>query len=208
MPAGLRAPEKRGADLRRSLLDAAVNSLVEVGFARTTTLEVQRRAGVSRGALLHHFPSKAQLLAATIEHLADMRGRDLKRKTSELPSDPGERINAVLDLLWDSFAGPLFQVVLELKSGARTEPELRRVLTVAERVVRDRILRQSGDLFGAAVATQPGFESAMDLTLHLMIGAATTALLHGEEARVETLIARWKAVFPTLLTMTRTESTP
>jgi AcrR family transcriptional regulator len=200
MPAGLRAPEKRGADLRRSLLDAAVRSLVEVGFARTTTLEVQRRAGVSRGALLHHFPSKAQLLAATIEHLADMRGRDLKRKAGELPGDTAARIDAVLDLLWDSFAGPLFQVVLELKCGARTEPELRKILTVAERVVRDRILRQSGDLFGAAVATQPGFESAMDLTLHLMIGAATTALLHGEEARVEGLVARWKAVFPSLLT--------
>jgi AcrR family transcriptional regulator len=199
MPASLQPPERRGADLRRALLDAAVQSLIEVGFARTTTLEVQRRAGVSRGALLHHFPSKAQLLAATIEHLAEMRGRDLKRQTAVLPEDRPARIAAVLDLLWESFNGPLFQVVLELKCGARSEPELRRVLSIAERVMRDRILKQSGQLFGPAVAGEPGFESAMDLTLHMMIGAATTALLHGEEARVEGLISRWKAVFPTLL---------
>jgi AcrR family transcriptional regulator len=153
---------------------------------------------VSRGALLHHFPSKAELLVATVEHLAMMRGKDLKQRAASLPSG-AERIDAVLDLLWESFAGPLFQVVIELKAGARTEPELRRTLTVAERVVRERILAQAGVLFGEEIARRPGFESAMDLTLHLMIGAATTALLHGEEARVEGLIGRWKAVFPTLL---------
>ena len=54
---------------RQRLLDAAVTSLIERGVARTTTLEVQRRAGASRGALLHHFPSHAALLSATIGEL-------------------------------------------------------------------------------------------------------------------------------------------
>src|SRR5215471_3557154 len=65
MPEAARAPrtqQQRRDETRRALLDAAVESLIDVGFARTTTLEVQRRADVSRGALLHHFPSKAELL--------------------------------------------------------------------------------------------------------------------------------------------------
>jgi AcrR family transcriptional regulator len=82
--------------MRHALLEAAVDSLVELGFARTTTLEVQRRAGVSRGALLHHFPSKAELLVATIAHLAERRGRDLKQRSLSLPTGPA-RVDAVLD---------------------------------------------------------------------------------------------------------------
>src|SRR5689334_19262086 len=120
MPEAARAPrtqQQRRDETRRALLDAAVESLIEVGFARTTTLEVQRRAEVSRGALLHHFPSKAELLVAAIAHLAEMRAIELKQLSAELPverrSDGGgggggktgapgasARTDAVLGLLW------------------------------------------------------------------------------------------------------------
>ena len=201
MTVAARAPRtqaQRRDEMRKALLDAAVASLVELGFARTTTLEVQRRAGVSRGALLHHFPSKAQLLVATIAHLAEMRGRDLKQRAQSLPAGP-RRIEAVLDLLWESFAGPMFQVAVELRAAARTDPELRDALTPTERIVLERILHQSTALFGKDVASRPGYAAAIDLTLHLMIGAATTACLHGEETRVAGLIAHWKSLFPLLL---------
>ncbi len=193
-----RTQAQRRDEMRRVLLDAAVDSLVEHGFAGTTTLEVQRRAGVSRGALLHHFPSKAELLVATIGHLAEMRALELKARAIDLPAGPA-RIDAVLDLLWECFAGPLFQVTIELRAAARTEPELRRVLTAAERGVRDGILHQARAMMGKDVAAAPGFEQAIDLTLHLMIGAATTALLHGEEARIGGLVRRWKTLFPLVL---------
>src|SRR5262252_862715 len=90
MPEPARVPrtqQQRRDETRRALLDAAVESLIEVGFARTTTLEVQRRADVSRGALLHHFPSKAELLVAAVDHLAEMRARELKALSSQLPSE-------------------------------------------------------------------------------------------------------------------------
>ncbi|HVV83572.1 MAG TPA: TetR/AcrR family transcriptional regulator [Kofleriaceae bacterium] len=193
-----RTQAQRRDEMRRVLLDAAVDSLIEHGFTGTTTLEVQRRAGVSRGALLHHFPSKAELLVATIGHLVEMRARELKARAADLPAGPG-RIEAVLDLLWECFSGPLFQVALELRAAARTDPDLRRVLTVAERAMREGILHQTGAMMGKDVTARPGFEQALDLTLHLMMGAATTALLHGEEARVGGLIARWKALFPRIL---------
>jgi AcrR family transcriptional regulator len=199
-PRAARTQAQRRDEMRRALLDAAVASLLELGFARTTTLEVQRRAGVSRGALLHHFPSKAELLVATVEHLAELRGRDLKRLATSLPGGDA-RIGAVLDLLWESFGGPLFQVVTELTAAARTEPELKRVLIRVERLVHERIHRQATGLFGPEVTGRPGYEPAFEMTLHLMVGAASTAMLHGDDARarIDTLIARWKTLFPTLL---------
>src|SRR2546422_865240 len=106
MPAAAVAPrtqQQRRDETRRAILDAAVDTLIELGYARTTTLEVQRRAELSRGALLHHFPSKAGLLAATIEHLAEMRGRELRAVEVRLPAGRAARISAAIDLLWESF---------------------------------------------------------------------------------------------------------
>ena len=218
---GPRTQQQRREETRRALLDAAVQSLIEVGFARTTTLEVQRRADVSRGALLHHFPSKAELLVAAVDHLAEMRAREMKAFASQLPperppspasagageasgagepvaagSDP--RTGAVLDLLWQCFSGTFFKVSMELRTAARTDPELRRVLTVAERSLRDRIVAQSRTLFGREVAEHAGLERALDLTLQLMIGAAMTSVLH-ESSRLDELIDDWKALFPLVL---------
>src|SRR5205814_9733507 len=90
-----RTQQQRRDETRRALLDAAVESLIEVGFARTTTLEVQRRADVSRGALLHHFPSKAELLVAAVDHLAEMRAKEMKAFASQLPPDPSRNDGSV-----------------------------------------------------------------------------------------------------------------
>src|SRR6202789_613042 len=64
-----RRQEDRSASMRLQLMQATVASLVERAFARPTTVEICRRAGVTRGALLHHFDSLADLFAATLAHL-------------------------------------------------------------------------------------------------------------------------------------------
>jgi AcrR family transcriptional regulator len=200
MPELARAPrtqQQRRDETRRALLDAAVESLIQVGFARTTTLEVQRRADVSRGALLHHFPSKAELLVAAVDHLAEMRARELRLLSNQLPSGR-TRTDAVLELIWQCFSGPFYQVSMELRAAARTDAELRPVLIAAERSLRDRIFAQARTLFGADVAEHPALERALDLTLQLMIGSANSAVLHKDGA-VRDLIDDWKALFPTLL---------
>jgi AcrR family transcriptional regulator len=203
MPEAVRAPrtqQQRRDETRRALLDAAVESLIEVGFARTTTLEVQRRANASRGALLHHFPSKTELLVAAVDHLAEMRAAELRLLSAELPAEgKGSRTDAVLDLLWQCFSGTFFQVAMELRTAARTDLELRPVLVAAERALRDRIVAQARKLFGKEVADHPGLERAIDFTLQFMIGSAMTAVLH-EDARIDILIDDFKTLFPTVLT--------
>src|SRR5258706_4623431 len=142
MPEPARAPrtqQQRRDGTRRALLDATVESLIEVGFARTTTLEVQRRADASRGALLHHFPSKTELLVAAGDHLAEMRARELKVLAAHLPEGRA-RTDAVLDLLWQRFSGTFFHVAMELRTAARTDPEVRPGLVPAGRELCDRNL--------------------------------------------------------------------
>src|ERR1044071_760244 len=189
-----RTQQQRREETRRALLDAAVESLIDVGFARTTTLEVQRRADVSRGALLHHFPSKAELLVAAVDHLAAMRAKELKQLAAVLPEEKNAkaRTDAVIDLLWQCFSGTFFQVAMELRTAARTDPELRPVLASAERALRDGIVAQARTLFGKEVADHPGLPRALDLTLQLMIGAAMSAVLHGGDKGLDELIDDWK----------------
>lgn len=200
-----RTQEQRREKTRAAILEAAVDCLVELGYARTTTLEVQKRASVSRGALLHHFPSKADLLTATIRHLATLRGREIADYATNLP-DGGARLDAVIDLLWDSFSGPLFFVAMELRNAARTEPGLGVVVAEVELDLRRRILQQSGQIVGEAIASSPAFEDAMDMTLQLMIGAAMSTILHRDDERARALIARWKPLFQQLLGNTQTTS--
>lgn len=206
MPEAARAPrtqQQRRDETRRALLDAAVESLIDVGFARTTTLEVQRRADASRGALLHHFPSKAELLVAAVDHLAEMRARELKMLAAHLPEGRA-RTDAVLELLWQCFTGTFFQVAMELRTAARTDPELRPVLVAAERALRDRIVAQARSLFGKDVSEHPGLERALDFTLQFMIGAAMTTVLH-DDPRLRELIQDFKTLFPTVLTNATTK---
>jgi len=209
MPEAARVPrtqQQRRDETRRALLDATVESLIEVGFARTTTLEVQRRAEVSRGALLHHFPSKAELLVAAVDHLAEMRARELKLLAGQLPDERAgrARTDAVLELLWQCFAGTFFQVAMELRTAARTDPELRLVLVAGERALRDRIVAQARTLFGKDVSEHPGLERALDFTLQFFIGAAMSAVLH-KDPRINELIEDFKVMFPTVLTNATTK---
>src|SRR3954463_12947322 len=97
-----RSQAERSATTREALLDATVACLIEDGYANTTTSRVAERAGVSRGAHLHPFPTRTALVAAAHEHLPRRRGAELYAAASDLPEGRG-RIAAGLDLLWDSY---------------------------------------------------------------------------------------------------------
>jgi AcrR family transcriptional regulator len=68
-----RTQAQRSAEMRERLLDATISVLIEYGFAGTTTARVVEAAGVTKGAQLHHFPSKESLVVAAIDHLARQR---------------------------------------------------------------------------------------------------------------------------------------
>src|SRR6478609_7857995 len=106
--------------MRARLLEACVELLVERGFAGTTTTLVSERAGVSRGAQLHHFPTRNDLVFAAVEHIMTTRAAELAVVGERLPSGRA-RARAVLQLFADHFTSPMFTAALELWVGARTD---------------------------------------------------------------------------------------
>jgi|SRR5437016_2701812 len=118
-----RTQAERTASTRAALLAATVDSLVERGYRGTTTSDVARRAGVSYGALLHHFPTKADLLCAAVGHLLETRIAEFRKAMADLPPETPTR-DAAIDVLWSMFQGPAFTAWLELSLAARTEPDL------------------------------------------------------------------------------------
>lgn len=128
-----RTQAQRSAATRAALLDAAVQCLVQDGYAQVTTARVAERAGVTRGAHLHHFGTRQALLAAAVDELTVRRDREFREAASHLPQAGRERLERGLDLLWSVYASPLFQAALGLWAAARTDPELRRHLLDVER---------------------------------------------------------------------------
>ena len=118
-----RTQAERRAATRSALLKAAVECLVELGYARTTTRRVAERAGVTAGALQHHFKSKSDLLRATVPHIRNMWTQDILSFHPDAASLRG-RHEQLLDRMWSLYRGPLFQAFLELGVGTRTDPEL------------------------------------------------------------------------------------
>src|SRR5947209_11366464 len=100
-----RSQAERSAATREALLDATIACLVEDGYANTTTSRVAERAGVSRGAHLHHLQTRGALVAAAMERLAERRGAALESALERLPSGR-ERLIGGLDLLWAGYASP------------------------------------------------------------------------------------------------------
>ena len=180
-PRRRRTQEERRAATRGALLDATVEMLVEHGYAGVTTTKVADAAGVSRGAQVHHFPTKAQLVTQAIAHLAERRVSELTADLQRIPAGP-RRTEAVLDALWQAHSGPLFQASLELWVAARTDPELREHMKVVERRVNELTWGTAGDLFGELVE-RPGFRGDVETALATMRGLAVLAAMSGDGRR-------------------------
>ena len=131
-----RTQQQRRDRTRGALVDATISSLCDLGYGGTTTLEVERRAGVSRGARIHHFPIKAALLSSAVDHLYDRLGDQYDHAFGGAETQLSEidRFRSGLRLLWSIYKHRDYTAVLELNMAARTDDELRECLrSVAER---------------------------------------------------------------------------
>jgi AcrR family transcriptional regulator len=173
--AGARAQIDRSAVTRRRVLDATLACLLEYGYAGTSTNAIQQRAGVSRGAMTHQFPSKQELMIAAVKYLSDVRSERVLRSLASMP--PGvDRLREGLRLAWAEYDGDLFTAALELWVASRTDDVLQKALYEAEREIGNRQRALFGDLMREH-AQERLTRAEVDLIARLMRGTAVTNIL-------------------------------
>ncbi|MFJ6570006.1 TetR/AcrR family transcriptional regulator [Streptomyces sp. NPDC091292] len=194
---GVVTPPKqdRSRATRQRLLEAAVGCLAEHGWAGSTVSVVAERAGVSRGAAQHHFPTREDLFTAAVEYVAQERSTALRalfpgRTGTGAPA--GDR-RAVVAALVDLYTGPLFRAALHLWVAASNEDQLRARVTELEAHVGRESHRIAVDLL-AADESVPGTRETVQGLLDMARGLGLANLLTDDAARRERVVAQWAAI--------------
>ena len=146
-----RTQAERSASTKAALTEAAIAALYEHGYAATTTMLVAEQAGVSRGAMLHQFGTKHDLMTHVVESVYERELGDYAEAVAGL-SEPTERLLAMCDAVWAVLSRPSGVAVLEILQGSRSDPVLAERLAPAQRQVdaiddrHDPVLLPVGDL--------------------------------------------------------------
>ncbi len=172
--------------MQARLLDATVECLVDLGWAKTSLPEVVARAGVGRGAQVHHFPTKAALMEAVGEHLLQRHRAEFVAAFAALP--PGERTpSAAIDALGAVFGGPTWIAVMELAMAGRTDASAGVALASFTERLDALVLEVAGEHF-PVVRLDPAGPAMVRGLLALLVGLALQTSIdgdrHGHQAEV------------------------
>ena len=181
--------EQRTRAMRQRLLEATVECLVEHGWSGTSTTMVSARAGVSRGAQLHHFPTKNDLVVAAVEHLSELRGEELREAARHLPRGR-RRTRAGLEMLADHFTSPVFAAALELWVAARTDAMLHEAVVPLEQRVGREAHRIAVEALGVDEG-QPRARELVQATLDLVRGLGLANTITDDTARRRRILDAW-----------------
>ena len=179
--------QERAIRTREQILDGAVAALVEFGYAGLTMARVQQAAGVSRGALTHHFGSMTEIAVAAIDHVADIQGAEIEQAIAD-----GPLVDAV-DVIHEITRRPTYIAGLQLWVAARTEPQLRDALRPGAR----RLSHQLRGVLAARVGdlSDERLDVFVDGLLSLLRGLAIGGVLRDRPDREKAVLTEWLTAF-------------
>ncbi|WP_034271315.1 TetR/AcrR family transcriptional regulator [Actinospica robiniae] len=194
-----RVPQQdRSRATRQRLLDAAMDCLARLGWSGSTVAVVAERAGVTRGALQHHFPTREDLFTAAIEHVAAERIAFVRARLDDLPAPGPARTEAVVAMVVQMYTDQYFRAALHLWVAAATEEPLReRVVALENRVGREAHRVAVASL--GVDAHAPGVREAVQATLDMARGLGLANLLTDDSERRAGIISRWAALLDAAL---------
>ncbi|TCP41644.1 TetR family transcriptional regulator [Tamaricihabitans halophyticus] len=186
----LREPrQERSRVTRQRLLEAAVSCLAELGWAGSTVGLVAHRAGVSRGAAQHHFPTREELFGAAVEYMAEIRSAEIRARLAQPPSAVS-RTELVVDAMVQMYAGPLFRAALQLWAAASSDAALKeRVVPLEVRV--GRVAHRTAVELLEVDESKPGAREAVQATLDLARGLGLANLLTDDGKRRARVVREW-----------------
>lgn len=183
-----RTQAERSASTRARILDAAVSCLFENGYGATTTVSVAAAAKVSRGAMLHHFPSKADLMLATLNHVIERNQANFLEATLAIP-DPWERYAALADLRLTAARQPAGVAFMEIMVGTRSDDAVRARFAEFQYQIAGRSSQRMADWAKASGVKVTARDQAVSHTISLAIfGLAIEAQINPDANTDEVLV--------------------
>ena len=193
--------QDRSRATRRRLLEATIDCLAELGWGATTVGVVAERAGVSRGATQHHFPTREELITAALEFMFDSRMDLVRRESIDLPYGPA-RTEAVVARPVEQYTGSLFRAALQVWTAAAADPELRaRIVPLEEHFgrVAHRVALEELDADGS----DPVVHRMVQATLDLARGLGLADVLTDDSRRRAEIVRNWAAQLDTVIDAAR-----
>jgi AcrR family transcriptional regulator len=169
---------QKSASTRNAILESAIACIVEYGYAGATTTAISKKAGLSRGAMLHHFPSKLDIIRAAVEHLHNKRIKAFRRAMSRVAAPTEDRVALGVDAFFDHVRHPMFVAFFELSVAARTDPELAGILRPTQEAFEAEWYQTAKEVFPEWQGRDEQFDIALDLSRYVMEGLAVSSLTH------------------------------
>jgi len=170
------SPRKtKGRQVRKSqatqmaIIETTIRCLVKYGYHDTTYIRISEESGISRGAMRHHFPSRADVMKATIEHLHEKRLAAFRKAAANIPADQS-RTKANIEALWHHINHPIFMVFIDLGLAARRDPELDAIFRPAQETFKRECYYAALELFPEWLKHRDELRTAIDLALYMMEG--------------------------------------
>jgi AcrR family transcriptional regulator len=179
------------------LLTAALECLAELGWSGTTVQVVAARAGVSRGAAQHHFPTREALVSGAITQMSRLRAAEMAQAAASLPRGR-RRTETVLEILFGLYSGPVFRAALQLWVAAAADDALHDQVAPLEAELGRHAHRMALDLLRVD-EWQPGVRATVQATLDLARGLGLADLLTDDSRRRARILRQWARVLDTVL---------
>jgi AcrR family transcriptional regulator len=182
---------EKSAMTRLSILEATIQCLLELGYANTTTALIANYAGVSRGAMMHHFPSRMSVIKAAVDYLHVLRLREYHEMMSDI-DDPRVSLTYEVTLksveaAWNYVNLPSFIAYQELMAASRTDAELEKVIGPVEKDFEKQFLRAAKSVF-PHVKNLENFTGAHDMVNFVMQGMALSHMSMKRNSRAKVVI--------------------
>ncbi|MFM2042362.1 MAG: hypothetical protein RLY86_938 [Pseudomonadota bacterium] len=169
---------------RRRVVEAAIACFIDIGYHRTNTAEIAKRANLTRGAVQYYFPTTAEVLSCTAEHIAAGFLTEFEQRLSAVPPK-ADAIDSAIDVLWEICRGPLWTAWLELMAAARTDAELRAVLDPVQERFTERQAEIARAIYAPYLAADPRLFDLTRLISWHVLQAVAAARLGGPPAAEE-----------------------
>ena len=178
---------------RTTVMEATIQCFVKIGYTNTTVTKIAEEAGVSRGAMMHHFSDRFDIIKASVEFLTERRLEEFRKLVSEGSIDGGHTVNednlrVTINALWKFFHKPSYIAFQELLVAARTDSELAKVMTPAQKDLDSRITDSIDSMFPAWDAIESTREVITDLLFYTLQGMAISKINNKKQARVQNLL--------------------